>query len=131
MRHAVLGVLVMLAAVLPARGQVGSSSPFIIGNPVQINNQPIDINKALRPTNNAMRSMNLASPQSSSFRMLNFNSLMRNMSLGTFPTTAPQVSMLPQKQNVFQPTVPKGGFNLFGGSKTDPKKSVGGAISTK
>lgn len=124
MRRVLLGGFLMFVTFVPAYGQSGNGR-FIVGNPVQINNQPIDLSKAIRPTTS--QAMNLGVSPQSAFRNFSFGNFMPKISLGSFPGPIPQVSMLPQKQNQFQPVQPKG-LNLFEKAKKDPKKSTSGAL---
>src|SRR5205085_439128 len=100
----------------------------IVGAPGNIVNVPVDVSKAMRPSSNG--ALNLGVTSGSAFRGLNFGNIMPKIGLGSLPGPIPQVSMLPQKQNAFQPTPPKG-LNLFDKAPKDPRKNAAGALGIR
>src|SRR5262245_24744249 len=122
-RH-VLGGIVVLALLTPTQGQ-DASTRFLVGAPGEIRNKPIDVSRAIRTTNRATRSFNLGATQHSSLRNFSFSNIFNKTSLGTWPNPAPNVTVLPKSQNVFQPNPPKG-INLF-----DPPKKANASSALK
>ncbi len=103
--------LVPLALILFLAGVANAQSSVIGGTPRNIVNVPVDTSKALSTTANASRA--LRTPSAATNSPFNLGNIFPKISLGTWPPKTPQVSMLPQSQNVYQPNGVKGGVNPF------------------
>lgn len=101
----------LMTLAMTALGQTPGSGRFIVGSPVEIRNQPIDVSRAMRPTGSALPTY--PATQRSAFAGLNFSNLFSNFSLGAWPPKTASSSVLPPNQNIFQPNPPKGGVRPF------------------
>ncbi len=111
MRFASLIAILALAGAASAQGTSGSPvSNLFGGTPRPIVFTPIDSSKALAPQANIGKALRTpSSPLNSSF---NINRFIPNISMPSFPPKTPQLSVLPQAQNPFQPHPIKGGVNM-------------------
>jgi hypothetical protein len=101
-------LVVVLALADAAQAQV---SGVWGGAPRQLNFVPIDTSKVVTPTGTLSQAMRMPSTQAN--RPFSFSNIMPKFSLPSWPPKTPQVSVLPQSQNIYQPNPPKGAVNLF------------------
>lgn len=103
----ILGCVAVLAVALPAPAQQLAKPSDInsflkgINRPQTMNTTPVNLGKFNKPINfsNAFK----AAP--TSMNATNTSRFFPKLSLGTWPPKFPNVSILPQSQNVFQPKV--------------------------
>jgi hypothetical protein len=117
MRFASLFVVLAIANASYAQGGAAAVASIWGGTPRQIVNVPIDTSKALGPGN---VSKAFKTPSSQLNSPMNLGGIFPSLSLPSWPPKIPQVSVLPQKLNPFQPTPPKGAVNLL--NYPTPKK---------
>ena len=110
MRFASLVVVLAFAGTSAAQGNSSTGSNIWGGAPKAIVPVPIDTSKALALQNSSKA---LRTPSSKTNSPFNVSGIFHSISLPTFPPKAPQVSVLPQAQNPFQPNGVKGGVNMF------------------
>src|SRR5436309_554241 len=107
MRFAPTAVMLFMAATAHAQSGANTltSNPqdlFGRGAPKQITNVPIDLSKALAPHASFGQAIR---PMSSKVNNpFNLSSVFPKISFPSFPPKTAQVSVLPQAQNIFQPT---------------------------
>lgn len=104
----ILGGLVVLGLVWPVGGQQpltqSNARSFMTGaDPQKLTFKPVDTSRALKQFN-----MSNTMHRPSQMSALNPSRLFPKFTLGTWPPKLAQVSILPQKQNPFQPKVPVG-----------------------
>jgi len=100
------------AAQTTSTATSGTSSATTLGswvgtNPRNINFVPIDTSKALTPSSNLAKAFHPAPTPSGP----NLSNIFRKFTFGAWPPTTANVSVLDQKQNVFQPKPV--GVNVF------------------
>jgi hypothetical protein len=112
MRCAAIGFTLLLAGTCQA--QVSTTGTSVWGGaPRNITFTPIDTSKAVGPSSNLSKAFKMPSATSATNKPFNLTNMMPSISLPSWPPKTPQVSVLPQTQNIYQPTPPKGAVNLF------------------
>ena len=119
MRFTAIVVVFVLASA--AHAQTGANTLtrnpqdlFGRGAPKQITFTPIDTSKALAPQPSISQA--IRPPSSKANTPFNLSSVFPKISMPSWPPKTVQTSVLPQSQNIFQPTPPKGAVSLFGGA---------------
>jgi hypothetical protein len=118
MRLRTLTAVCVVLAAWTSCARAQSNTLGYVGAPVTITNVPIDTSKAIGMTSNVGQSLLGTTSNTFLNTGLNFQSFFKTsrFSLPSFPGTAPTSTVLPQTQNVFQPTLPKGNNPLTGGT---------------
>ncbi|HEX3315030.1 MAG TPA: hypothetical protein VHR72_09075 [Gemmataceae bacterium] len=118
MRPRNLTAVCIALAICTTCARAQSNTLGYVGAPVTITNVPIDTSKAIGMNTNAGQSLLGATSNSLLNTGLNFQNFFKTsrFSLPSFPGTAPTSTVLPQTQNLFQPTVPTGKSPLTGGT---------------
>jgi hypothetical protein len=117
MRYVAFGLVLLFAGtanaqVTQATAVAGAGTNVWGGAPRNIVNTPIDTSKTVGMSSNLSKAFKTQT-SGSSLMPINLGNMFRSVSLPSFPPQAPQVSVMPQTQNIFQPTPPKGAVNLF------------------
>src|SRR5262245_26916429 len=106
--------LASLALVLCFAGAAHAQSGLFT-TPRNLTYTPIDTSKALNTQVSASRALKLPSQSNVANKPFNIGNVFPKISLGNWPPKTPQVSVLPQSQNIFQPNTPvqQGAVNLM------------------
>jgi|SRR4051794_2170165 hypothetical protein len=112
MRFAPTAVFLILTST--AHAQVGATANDLFGRgaPKQRKDVPVDLSKALAPHASFGQAVRPVSSKVNN--PFNLSSVFPKISFPSFPPKTAQVSVLPQSQNMFQPSPPKGAVSLFG-----------------
>jgi len=105
----IFALAIVLLTTASAQAQVGGANVWG-GTPRSLNFTPVDTSRAIGASN-----LNTAfrPPSAATNKPFNLGSLMPNITMPSWPPKNAQVSVLPQKQNPFQPNPIKGGVNMF------------------
>lgn len=112
MRLASLAAVLCLAGIAPGLAHAQSA---LFNTPRNITSVPVDTSRALNTQNQASRALKLPSQSNAAGTAFNLGNIFPRISLGNWPPKTPNVSVLPQSQNMFQPSAPvsRGAVNLM------------------
>jgi hypothetical protein len=114
MRVAPIAVFLFIASTAHAQSGALTTSNDLFGRgaPKQIQFVPVDTSRAIAPQASLGQAVRPTSSKMTN--PFNLSSIFPKISMPSWPPKSAQVSVLPQAQNIYQPTPPKGAVSLFG-----------------